>query len=676
MTISVRTSVSGAPAVAGSVTIVAGDTVDLSLESYSGVRVIEWEVFAYPEGWTPPAGWTAGSGRYFWNGSSGTSLTPPQLDFTAAPWGKWLFRATVNYGLGAGGASDLRATRDDTVGVEILGPGGLEDPAVGEEQQFDDWRQQVGSIQGNFRKLATGTYSVLAFGADPTGATDSTAAIQEAIDAAAASGGAIVYIPPGTYSVTGITLASRVSVVGAGMGVTIIDLAASSDAPVLFGTSVTDLVVRDLSVYGNKSAQTAGTSGARGVYFLDECERVNLERVEVVGALDHGIFFSGGGASYKCGRGGAVHGCRVYNCGTAAHSAAGGAGGTGILPGYATCSQCHSGGNQLNGYKGGQGQFAQCIAEDNVGGGFETGFATPEVVDATFLGCHAIGGNGGFRHQGQGDNIVMVGCSASGTATSGCTFLNGVRNASLDGCRFYNNGTSGVRPATGGLDGVTLIAGAGGAPTAISLVGCQLYDDQGSPTQEYGIYCEGSAAGVIGLDVDGSNVAFGNTKGAVYISDRTDDIVIRGFQGYSGRHRDATPVVFTGTAGTSDLVVHSVRAKECHVGTCITVRVAGYCTGTAGSKVVRLHLGGSAYVIASESAVDQQGWCAVATLTLMSTTHWSIVIASGEEGGTSWVTAARIGVSSGTDIEIKCSGTLGDAGDTIAQTALIITTEA
>jgi hypothetical protein len=199
MTISVRTSVSGAPAVAGSVTIVAGDTVDLSLESYSGVRVIEWEVFAYPEGWTPPAGWTAGSGRYFWNGSSGTSLTPPQLDFTAAPWGKWLFRATVNYGLGAGGASDLRATRDDTVGVEILGPGGLEDPAVGEEQQFDDWRQQVGSIQGNFRKLATGTYSVLAYGADPTGASDSTAALKAAFDAAIAAGGGTVTVPDGDY---------------------------------------------------------------------------------------------------------------------------------------------------------------------------------------------------------------------------------------------------------------------------------------------------------------------------------------------------------------------------------------------------------------------------------------------------------------------------------------------
>src|SRR5688572_24690903 len=37
------------------------------------------------------------------------------------------------------------------------------------------------------------------YGADPTGATDATAAIQGAIDAAGAAGGGVVYLPPGTY---------------------------------------------------------------------------------------------------------------------------------------------------------------------------------------------------------------------------------------------------------------------------------------------------------------------------------------------------------------------------------------------------------------------------------------------------------------------------------------------
>jgi MYXO-CTERM domain-containing protein len=42
---------------------------------------------------------------------------------------------------------------------------------------------------------------VTTFGADPTGAADSTAAIQRAIDEAGAAGGGVVYLPPGTYRV-------------------------------------------------------------------------------------------------------------------------------------------------------------------------------------------------------------------------------------------------------------------------------------------------------------------------------------------------------------------------------------------------------------------------------------------------------------------------------------------
>src|SRR5215467_5129975 len=41
-----------------------------------------------------------------------------------------------------------------------------------------------------------------AFGADPTGVADSTAAIQAALDACRTGGGGTVYCPPGTYAVT------------------------------------------------------------------------------------------------------------------------------------------------------------------------------------------------------------------------------------------------------------------------------------------------------------------------------------------------------------------------------------------------------------------------------------------------------------------------------------------
>lgn len=45
-------------------------------------------------------------------------------------------------------------------------------------------------------------YNVANFGADPSGAADSTVAIQQAIDAAAAAGGGVVYLPAGVFKVS------------------------------------------------------------------------------------------------------------------------------------------------------------------------------------------------------------------------------------------------------------------------------------------------------------------------------------------------------------------------------------------------------------------------------------------------------------------------------------------
>lgn len=54
------------------------------------------------------------------------------------------------------------------------------------------------------------TFSVLDYGADPTGVKLSTTAIQQAIDACNAAGGGTVIIPAGVYTTAGITLKSNV----------------------------------------------------------------------------------------------------------------------------------------------------------------------------------------------------------------------------------------------------------------------------------------------------------------------------------------------------------------------------------------------------------------------------------------------------------------------------------
>ncbi len=60
-----------------------------------------------------------------------------------------------------------------------------------------------------------GSISVLSYGADPTGAKDSTTAIQNAINAGSAAGKA-VYIPPGNFTVTAHLIVNNVTLTGAG----------------------------------------------------------------------------------------------------------------------------------------------------------------------------------------------------------------------------------------------------------------------------------------------------------------------------------------------------------------------------------------------------------------------------------------------------------------------------
>ena len=50
--------------------------------------------------------------------------------------------------------------------------------------------------------IAGSVFNVTAYGADATGASDSTVAVQNAIDAAAAAGGGVVFLPAGTFQVS------------------------------------------------------------------------------------------------------------------------------------------------------------------------------------------------------------------------------------------------------------------------------------------------------------------------------------------------------------------------------------------------------------------------------------------------------------------------------------------
>lgn len=141
--------------------------------------------------------------------------------------------STASTSEGTGGAMSM--TTSSTAGAG--GTGGAEGPWRSTLYP-EDWTPPFTDAEGRFLhdfsyagyRLGEGTPGATAgakiidavamFGADPQGTTDSTAAVQQAIDAAKAQGGAVVLLPAGTYRFDGTLSVTSSNVVLRGAGAT------------------------------------------------------------------------------------------------------------------------------------------------------------------------------------------------------------------------------------------------------------------------------------------------------------------------------------------------------------------------------------------------------------------------------------------------------------------------
>lgn len=134
----------------------------------------------------------------------------------------------------------------------------------------------VNAAFGSFAAL-NGWTSVAVHGAKGDFVADDTVAIQDAIDARAAVGGGVAFLPPGTFKISGtVLMKERVTLRGSGRYHTIIKSAPNMNADMIrIGTEpVYGWGIEHLTLDGNETAQrpdTAADVTASGIEFNNFC---------------------------------------------------------------------------------------------------------------------------------------------------------------------------------------------------------------------------------------------------------------------------------------------------------------------------------------------------------------------------------------------------------------------
>jgi len=156
-------------------------------------------------------------------------------------------------------------------------------------------------------------YNVMDYGALGNGVNDDTAAINNAV--AAASAGGIVFLPPGTYKLTGSGIAlNQPNVILRGAGMKASTLLAPVGNANAITVSAPDNIIEDLAVNGQYFAQANNGSQDTqvGIFLATGADRLMVHRCFIYDTCGHGISSINHGADLR------VETCLITNAGIAA----------------------------------------------------------------------------------------------------------------------------------------------------------------------------------------------------------------------------------------------------------------------------------------------------------------------------------------------------------------------
>jgi hypothetical protein len=373
--------------------------------------------------------------------------------------------------------------------------------AVGTGNPPDDANQLVRSVNALGAKFSVANAAYAGGAAPSASAAQNTAAINAA-DVAAAAAGGIVTFPPGTYAVNaGLVKKTAAHWQGAGRNGTILQLAASQNAPILVSDSFASLTmtgsvtsgvsafaIRDMTFDGNAASQGAPAAAGMQIYGCDYLlENVSIRNFLAADGLYtefgpaggsglpdksmesmfrflriHDSTLTGAGWHNRGPHDSNVYGCWIYQNTanaigywaetTPATYTATGLSGTAVsstpatitlnttlnLPAAGTVTMPSAGGTVTITYTGVTATTMTGCSAAGGSGNYSSNVVTPPQFSATSCSLFGLHVWGSHNIAVVNDTATaFVGCDAEG-ATTGQVLTRGIGNASWTGGRIFN----------------------------------------------------------------------------------------------------------------------------------------------------------------------------------------------------------------------------------------------
>ncbi|WBF79417.1 hypothetical protein BNCALIDO_00027 [Aeromonas phage vB_AdhM_TS9] len=420
------------------------------------------------------------------------------------------------------------------------------------------------------------------FGIKGDGSASDALRIQDAADAQT-----IVKFHNGVFTTPGVTAREGTGFIGMGWN-TVFKLADGSVSSCIIVDDAANTTFSNFKIDGNKSNQVLGRP-LRGLYFIGKNSSWGrVDRVWADNVLDHAFMTSVLAGQYTI-----FNGCKATNAGSAAHSAAGGPGGTGFACGGLGVKHYngYAEGNQLNGWKC-AGAYHERLVAKNCGSGFETGFNTPTDVTrfTEYNSVFALGCNTAMSHQGEGLDVLVRGLYVDSSQVSAVRLLGGVKRF-----RLYDSVINNYGQLLNAEDRDAILIQTSSTPYEEFDVDRNKFilNDAIPKTDRWALRMRNT---VSDFRFGENNIVKGGGAGVFLPSSISSDTVIGNYVGNSGRYK--LPSSVTLSAGTSDFLTRTILGRE-RVGQKYTIKAVVETTGAAGNKIVRLGIGGIGIILSN-----------------------------------------------------------------------------